>query len=100
MSDKSNKLTRLNLIKHTRQAFSLSDILALLNPARSERTIRRWLNDYVEQGVLDKRKALEGNTLSLGGTQFNLASKIILIIQKPMISLLQPTFQRDASFPS
>jgi len=113
MSDKLTKNILLEKLKTIHQPFSLSVIRSHLEPLPSDRTLRRWLNDFVEQGTLTRSgqnkgtryklpspyskhqfligldadiqktvlnqirnlwthhsTALEGNTLSLGDTQF------------------------------
>ena len=54
MPNKAKKLAVLECLKRADGALGLPDLLALLPPGFAERSVRRWLAELVEEGVVAK----------------------------------------------
>lgn len=55
MLNEENKTAALNLLKEQNYPVSLSDLLKILGPAYSERTVRRWLAEWADKGMIVKQ---------------------------------------------
>lgn len=53
MANKSQKMAVLSALKHSADAVSVS-MLSLMHGSIAQRTLRRWLNDWVAQGIIEK----------------------------------------------
>lgn len=75
MTEKLDPSMLLQLLKQAPESFALSDILELINKPTlklsppSDRTIRRWLNELSEQGLLIKTGSRKGTRYSLAAHQ-------------------------------
>ena len=96
MSDKSNKMAVLSVFGQKKGALPLSQILELLKPNCSERTVRRWLADLASQGVLEKLGKKKGMLYQLArpkNTCFSLQNeKIIAEVRQPLSSRKPVTY--------
>ena len=53
MANKSQKMAVLSALKHSAEPVSIST-LSLMHGSIAPRTLRRWLNDWVVQGIIEK----------------------------------------------
>lgn len=99
MLNKTEKLAVLAILQEQAQDTSLPELLELLGPGYSERTIRRWLAEMVVEGLVKKSGKKRGTRYradseiisTLADSQIYFSEKSCQVIQK----INQPIFERS-----
>lgn len=65
MNQKAKKLNLLNQLKNAQSPLSLTELLNLTANTIPERTLRRWLSSWVEQGVIERTGQKRGTKYQL-----------------------------------
>ncbi len=65
MNQKAKKLNLLNQLKNAQSPLSLTELLNLTANTIPERTLRRWLSSWVEQGVIERTGQKRGTKYHL-----------------------------------
>lgn len=60
MSQYSNKVTTLKVLREQEAPISLPDLLSLLGKGYSERSVRRWLSEWAAKGIVLKKGEKRG----------------------------------------
>ena len=65
MTKKERKMAVLSALRKKNSPASLNELMELLGPAFAERTVRRWLNDMVTEGLIIKTGYKSGTRYEL-----------------------------------
>jgi Fic family protein len=95
MDKKQKKMAVFKIIRQRDEAISLSELLERLGAQFAERSLRRWLNEMIDEGLLEKKGSKRGTRYqaraSVPKMSFDFSSRSLEAIEY----IRRPIFQRD-----